>query len=86
MKMTLLVLHRKERYEGEYLPEVISVVDEVTLDENPTWWDEEKERAHHEHDGSDISAWAEVEIEVPTEDVMKALYPKAETISAEVLP
>lgn len=87
MKMTLLVLHRKERYEGEYLPEVISVVDEVTMDENPQWWDEElrKQKSIH-HDGSDISAWAEIEIEVPTEDVMKALYPKTETIPAEVLP
>lgn len=85
MKMTLLVLHRKERYEGEYLPEVISVVDEITLEENPDWWPQEVAQQKATIDDSTIAAWAEIEIEVPTEDIMKALYPRTKTISAKVL-
>lgn len=84
MQMILLVLHRKERYAGEFLPEVVACVDEVTLDENPEWWAAEKAKQRGKYDDPTVAAWAEVEIEVPTDAIMAALYPKTEKISAEV--
>lgn len=84
MYVTLLVLHRKESYPGQHAPEVVAVVDEWILDENPDWWTAEIERQK----GlvrDDASAWAEVTISFPTEALMSALYPKSEEIPATIV-
>lgn len=74
MKTHLLVMHRKESYPGEHAPEVLSVCDEWTMDENPEWWD--KEVAMRKRTvGSDASAFAEIVVDLPTDTVMAALYP-----------
>lgn len=40
MKIFLLYAQRKQRYEGEYLPELLEAIDEATTDENPGIADE----------------------------------------------
>lgn len=70
----LLVLQRVCRHPGEFAPEVVSVVDEWTLDENPDWWPTEV-RAQKSAVGSDADAWAEVEITLPLSALHAALYP-----------
>lgn len=74
MKVQLLVLHRKERYDGEHAPEVLSVVDEWTLDENPSWWTSEVAK-HKFAVGEDASAWAVIEVDLPNDALAEALYP-----------
>ena len=70
----LLILQRKCRYPGEHAPEVLSVVDEWTLDENPSWWTAEVAK-HKAAQGDDADAWAEVEVEMPLAEIQAALYP-----------
>lgn len=74
MNITVLVMQRKQAYDGQFLPEVLGVVDEVALEENPQWWVDEiaKQKASI---GDDADAWAEVTFEVPTEALDAALYP-----------
>lgn len=70
----LLILQRKCRYPGELAPEVLAVVDEMTLDENPEWWPTEVAK-NKDAVGDDADAWAEVEIEMPLAEIRAALYP-----------
>ena len=74
LTVRLLILQRKCRYPGELAPEVMAVVDEVTLDENPSWWPDEISR-HKDSVGDDADAWAEVEVDIPVDAVIAALYP-----------
>ncbi|MGL5816619.1 MAG: hypothetical protein ACRCYR_03580 [Phycicoccus sp.] len=76
MKINLLVMQRKGHPTGQYLPEVLAVVDEVTLDDNPDWWDSEKREQLHRV-GDDVDAWAEVTLDVAETDLARALYPQA---------
>lgn len=75
MIIELLVLHRKESYEGEYGPEVIAVADEAVLEENPDWWILEQER-QRSLIGDQAAAWTVVRAEVDPEHLMEALYPE----------
>lgn len=83
MRAHLLVLHRKESYSGEFGPEILSVCDEFTMDENPQWWADEVARNKAEI-GSEASAWAEVVIDLPTDAVIAALYPSP-TVPATIV-
>lgn len=84
MKAHLLVLHRKESYDGEFGPEIVAVCDEFTMDENPAWWVEETARQKAAV-GNNASAWAEVTIEVPTYALMTALYPARTPIPVDAV-
>lgn len=81
----LLVGHREEHYPGEYAPEVFAVVDEMTLDENPTYW-VEKVAEEKAGSGEGITAWAEVEFDLNDEDLMRALYPKPYVAYSKIRP
>lgn len=83
MMIFLLVLHRKETYPGEYRPEVVSVVDEVTLEENPAWWVDEiaKQKAVI---GDDAERWTVITASMPDNALMAALYPRPEPIMLEI--
>lgn len=83
MKARLLVMHRKENYGGEYGPEILAVVDEYMLDENPQWWTDEIAR-RKDIMGGEASAWAEIEVDLDTKAVMEALYPTIKTFTPEV--
>ena len=84
MRVTLLVLHRRESYPGQYSPEVMSVVDEVTLEENPDWGTEEVERQQNSV-GGDASAWAQVSVELSTDQLMAALYPQPVVLDTTIV-
>ena len=40
MKLYILFGHRKERYEGEFAPEALEIMDEYNCDDNPSWLSE----------------------------------------------
>ena len=84
LDVTLLVMHRNESYPGQFAPEVLAVVDELTLDVNPEWWTEEiaKQKASI---GDDASAWAEVTVRLPVETLMSALYPTIAPLNANIV-
>lgn len=83
MRLKLLALHRKESYPGQYAPEIVSVADEVCLDENPAWWEEEVEKWKRSV-GDEASAWAELDVDIDRKAVDRALYPQSVTIKAVV--
>ncbi len=80
----LLIAHRKETYHGQFAPEILAGVDEWTLDENPDYW-VEKVAAEKAEQDDDVNAWAEVEIELNTADLMAALYPNPEIRTGAVI-
>lgn len=84
IRARLLVLQRKCWYPGEHAPEVLSVVDEWTLDENPEWWSSEvtKQKASI---GDEADAWAEVDIHLPASVIERALYPERVVVVPETV-
>lgn len=74
MNVTLLVMHRKEQYPGQLLPEILAVCDETVFEENPAWWTAEVAK-HRELIGNDAAAWAEVSIDIDEQTLLTALYP-----------
>lgn len=74
MKIYLLVMHRREDYPGQHGPEVLAVVDQWTLDENPEWWDAEVAR-QKSLVGGDAAAWTVVTAVLDQDELMRALYP-----------
>src|SRR5690606_2314849 len=75
LKIKLLVIQRVQPYPNAYLPEILSVVDEVTLDDNPEWWDEEVEKQLALVGEDDIDSWAILSAEIPIRQIEQALYP-----------
>lgn len=84
MRARLLVLHRKEMYPGENGPEIMAVADEYTLDQNSEWWESEVAR-QKSLVADDASAWAEVDIEISADALMRALYPGRKSLAVEVV-
>lgn len=81
----MLVLQRKESYPGQLGPEVLAIVDEVTLDDNGSWWTDEIQR-HKASVGDEADAWAVIEAVIPTKALMDALYPPRPTLQLTVTP
>jgi hypothetical protein len=84
MKVNLLIMHYKEKYDGQYMPNVVLACDEFIMDENPSWWSENvaKEKAKV---GNEAAAWAEIVVEVDSEAMLDALYPSRKTLAAPVV-
>lgn len=83
MKIKLLVIQRVQPYPNAYLPEILSVVDEVTLDDNPEWWDEEVEKQLALVGEDDIDSWAILSAEIPIRQIEQALYPDVDLTITE---
>lgn len=83
MQIQLLVLQRKQSYPGELLPEVLAVVSEATLEENPDWWPQEIAR-NKEIIGEDAEAWAVVSAELSEEALAAALNPTPVQIDLDI--
>jgi hypothetical protein len=77
MRIYLIVGQRKERYLGEYLPEVLDVIDEFGNDEDPYAWIEDRirELRYPDRAQSEFEAVASIAIEVPQSAIMKRLRP-----------
>lgn len=50
MDLYVVFAQRKCRYEGEYAPEALDIVDEYSWDENPDWLDERVQKAKENPD------------------------------------
>lgn len=84
MQITMLVMHRKENYPGEYGPEIAAAMDEFVMDEAPNAWAEEVATCKSAL-ADEAKAWAEVVIEVSKEALMSALYPSRNPIPAQIV-
>lgn len=60
-------------------------MDEVTQEENPDWWPNELAPVKAQYDGSDMSAWAQVTVEVSEDEIRKALYPTPPVVEGAVV-
>lgn len=82
MDLLVLIGQRKERYEGEYSPEAIAVIDAIGNDENPDYMSEQQAEAR---DSGDFAALAVLRIRVPGGVVTEKLFPAASAIDGQVI-
>lgn len=82
MDFLILVGKRKERYEGEYLPEALEVIDANGNDENPDFLIERKAEAEA---SNEFDSLAVVRVRVLGDAVMEALYPASKAIEGTVI-
>lgn len=83
MDLFVLIGQRKEKYEGEYSPEALAVIDEHGDSENPDYMRDELRK---QTESGDFSALTVLHLSVSSEAINKALFPAAEVIRAEVVP
>lgn len=79
MDLFVLVAQRKERYEGEYAPEALAVIDEYGNDDNPDYMHDELRK---QTESGDFSALAVLRLSVSSEAVNEALFPPVKVIAA----
>lgn len=82
MDFLILVGQRKERYEGEYLPEALEVIDENGNDENPDFLIGKKDEYERT---MEFDSLAVVRVRVPDASITKALYPASKAIDGLVV-
>ena len=82
MDLLVLVGQRKGRYEGEYSPEALAVIDSIGNDENPEYMAEQEAEAV---ESGDFSALAVLRIRVPGSVVTEKLFPAASVIDGKVI-
>ena len=85
MYIKLLVIQRKGHPTTHYLPEVLAVADEVTLEENPDWWETEKAKQIELLEG-DYDAVAEVVVHLNENKIYAALFPEQPVLWGNVAP
>jgi hypothetical protein len=73
MKIICIFAQRKERYEGEYAPELLTAIDEWGNEDNPDYLNEEQNKAD---DSKEFSIIKRMEIEVDQESFEEQLYGK----------
>ena len=82
MNLLVLIGQRKERYEGEYAPEALAVIDEYGNDENPDYM---RDALYEQTKSEDFSALAVVHLSVSDDAINNVLYPAAKVIQAVVV-
>lgn len=82
MKLYILYAQRKERYVGEYAPEVLGAIDENGYSDNPDYLDGERAKALKTDEFESVVI---VVLEVNGGKIMEALRPKSVVLSAEVI-
>jgi len=70
MKLYILFGQRECRYDGEFAPEALEVVDEYTMDENPEWF---KEKKKEYRSNSFFSSVKEIVVNVSEAEIDKIL-------------
>lgn len=78
MKIHMIVVQYNQRYPGEYMPNVVDVWDEYTMDENPDGYLESL-RKHEAMVPKDYEAVRELIVHVP-DDAITSLFDIPETI------
>jgi len=72
MILKTLWIQRKERYKGEYAPEMLAAVDEYTNDDNPDLWPEKCDKALRAV-GDEVASYRVINIELDREAVFNAV-------------
>lgn len=75
MQIWLLAVQRVEDYPGQLSPEILAVVDEGTMEENPHWWPQEVAR-HKAEIGDEAESWAILTAQIPDDALRSALRPQ----------
>jgi hypothetical protein len=70
MRIYVLFGQRKCRYEGEYAPEALAVIDEFGMDENPKYLEEKKEECVLSNDFVSLDI---IPVEIPSKDIRTRL-------------
>lgn len=71
MFIKALFIQRKERYEGEYGPELIDAVDEYTDDENPSYFEEKVKKAQENVASGEYAGMSVVRINVDQDEIRR---------------
>lgn len=82
MELYVLIGQRKERYEGEYGLEALAVASYADMDGNPDYM---PEQLQEHRDRGEFDALAVITLEVSSDAVREALYPKLKPISAKLV-
>lgn len=82
MDFLILVGQRKCRYDGEYAPEALQVIDDIGNSDNPDFMLEEKKKAIATDEFDSVSV---LTVRVPDASVTDCLYPARRPISGEVV-
>lgn len=82
MKLHILYAQRKERYPGEYTPEVLAAIDENGHSDNPDYLAHEKAKADATGEFENAVV---VTLEVNGAKIMEMLRPSACVLKAEIV-
>jgi hypothetical protein len=82
MRVHILFGQRQQKYQGQYAPEALAVMDEYGYEENPTWIQDmfDSNKATGDFEALDI-----IVVEIPTYEIQKRLHPATEPISATIV-
>lgn len=86
MKLFILFGQRKQRYEGEYAPEALTVWDEYAVDENPGGFEEDIEATKKKHGGDkEFSSFKVIAVNVNGDKIAALLNdtPEVDATSVE---
>lgn len=85
MKIRLIIAQYKERYPGEYMPNVVDAWDEYVLEDN---WEgyQESLAKHKAREDSDYEAVRELIVTVPDEAILKLFKDDVPVVAAKVQP
>ena len=83
MDLFVLVGQRKQRYEGEYLPEALAVIDDIGDSDNPEYM---REQLQKQTESGDFDALTVLRLSVSEKAVKAALYPEPTVLQATVVP
>ncbi len=76
MKIRCLFIQRKQRYDGEFLPELLAAACEATLDENPEYFPRECETQLKDV-GDEAEASVVVDVEIDGKELDRLLSVQA---------
>lgn len=82
MKALLLWAQQKERYDGEYAPDLVAAIDEYGYDYNPKYMEDEIETL--KNDGS-VAFFKLMEIEIDEKEFDAWFYQKAQVFHAKIV-
>jgi len=82
MRLYILMGQRKCRYEGEYAPEALEVINEYGNDENPDFLIEKE--AEYEAT-KEFESLAVIRVEVSSAGIAEALTPKVPTLRGDIV-
>ena len=82
MDFLILVGQRKQRYEGEYLPEALEVIDANGNNENPEFLINKRDEYER---SKEFDSLAVVHVRVPGASITEALYPTSKAIGGLVV-